>query len=530
GMGEHCRGGIPGCVITGWHGSGETVKIPRTINGRPVVQIEKEAFAKKQIKEIYLPDSVIGISERAFAESTLTYARLSKALVYIGKEAFSECALLERVYMGNVRVIDERAFFECERLRQVRLPEEVWYIKDRAFAGSGLEKLYWNKIMHSDSYIIFYTPFDKRHELIVLGDTLQRCSTCAPNELIIDIPGVTAVGASAFQKAAAKKIILSENIRFIDDMAFADSVSDRIAEEIYAPGAWKFGGRCFDVPIGIKKITVSENHFYGTEKRYLYMNESAFYRTSMEERYLGGSRENPCTCAMVRNILARVDLLRSCSESGVSFEILTLSEDGGTLIMDDRVEHTAARHIPNLGAKKLIVSRNMRMLHSFASIEDFEEIVFGNPVIYTRDYLPFRPKKSVIVRYKFDIPTYGKPVDCAVLLYLPNVAANSPEAEKLYALYDRCIAISFSFDIYDREILTLVSSYRARFTIARMRLENDYGLSSEARERYENFLLTHKRKAEFNAKKHGDTALLSLLEKLSEKTPKNTDSKEGGHK
>ncbi len=514
--------GISGCAVTGWHGSDETVKIPRSINGRPVVKIEKEAFAQKQIKEIYLPDSVIEIADRAFAESALTYARLSKALVHIGAEAFMECVSLERVYMGNVRVIDGWAFWGCETLRQVRLPEEVWYIKDRAFAGSGLEKLYWNKIFFSDSLIIFYTPYDERHKLIVLGDTLQRCSIDAPNELIIDIPGVTAVGDSAFQETAAKKIILSDKVHVIDHDAFNVGLRSNRIEEVYAPGAWILGSHCFSFN-WVKRITVSENYQYTSDnsavKGYLHLQEYSFYRTHMEERCWGGSREHPCICAMVRNILvlARVELVRNCSESDISFEILTLSEDGGTLTMDDRVEYTAARHIPNLGAKKLIVSRNMHILYSFASIENFEEIVFRKPVVSAREKLPFRPKKSVVIRFKFDFPAYGKLIDSAVLLYLPNVIKDSAEAEKLYALYDRCLGAGFNFNIYDREILTLVSSYRARFTIARLRLEGDFGLQPEARERYENFLLAHKRKAEFTAKKHGDTALLSLLEKLSEK-------------
>ncbi|MDE7295595.1 MAG: hypothetical protein K2N72_14320, partial [Oscillospiraceae bacterium] len=161
--------------------------------------------------------------------------------------------------------------------------------------------------------------------------------------------------------------------------------------------------------------------------------------------------------------------------------------------------------------------RNMNTLRSFASIEDFEEIVIQKPVIYARDSSDFHPKKSVTLRFNFDFPAYGKPIDSAVLLYLPNVVKDSPEAEKLYALYDRCLGAGFNFNIYDREILNLVSSYRARFTIARLRLEGNFGLDPEARERYENFLLFHKRKAEFTAKKQVDTALLSLLEKLTEK-------------
>ncbi|MDE7293632.1 MAG: hypothetical protein K2N72_04325, partial [Oscillospiraceae bacterium] len=244
------------------------------------------------------------------------------------------------------------------------------------------------------------------------------------------------------------------------------------------------------------------------------MEEDSFIYTDMEKRYIGGSSEKPCVCVMVRNILARVESGPRIAVSDFPRGILTLSEDGSTLTMDDRVEYTAARHIPNLGAKKLIVSRNMDTLRSFGSIEDFEEIVFQRPEVFAREKVPFHPKKSVIIRFKFNLSSYEKPIDSAVLLYLPSVADNSPQAERLYALYDRCLGKEFNFARYDSEILGLVSSYHARFTIAYLRLKGGYKLSSGARERYENFLLAHRRKAESFAIQHGDTDLLSLLEKI----------------
>ncbi|MDE6593937.1 MAG: leucine-rich repeat domain-containing protein [Oscillospiraceae bacterium] len=525
--GQYNGAGIPGCAVTGWHGSDEIVKVPRSINGRPVVKIETRAFfGNEKIREIYLPDSVIDIGRSAFfCCHSLTYARLSKSLAHIGKDAFFHCTALERVYLGGVRVVDEYVFSNCRQLTSVKLPETVELLGGFAFSATGLKKLYWNEIIHAEDRVLEGTPYIKNNSVVLLGDCLQKCCLKNVGEIIIDNSKIKSIAARCFDESVARKVILSDNVRELKGACFCTRRDGRI-DEIYAPGLWKFGNDCFSHG---QKITVSGEAEYVTENMaatgYLYIDERSFRHTQMEKLYPGGNSDNPCVCVMVRNILARVELRQSFAGSDVSREILTISEDGSTLIMDDRVQYTAARHIPNLGTKKLIVSRNMHTLRSFGSIEDFEEIVFRKPVVSAREKVPsFRPKKSVIIRFKFkfDFPAYGKSIDSAVLLYLPNVVKDSPEAEKLYALYDRCLGAGFNFNLYDSEILTLVSSYRARFTIARLRLEGDFELSPEARERYENFLLAHKRKAEFTAKKHGDTALLSLLEKLS---PKTTDPK-----
>ncbi len=519
--------GASACIITGWHGSAEIVKIPRSINGRPVVKIEKEAFKtgfKKgrykyhNIRKIYLPDSVLEIDDNAFEHCGAEYARLSKNLVRIGKEAFYGCSSLKKIYLGGARIIEECAFSYCGSLRSVRLPDRVEKLGRFAFFHSEIEKLYWNIIVKADGGVLRETPYIDNHDVILLGDCLQRCFIKGGDEIIVDSPCIGRIGEYCFSCSDVKKITLSDNIQVIETRAFHFTSKNEI--EIYAPGAFKFGESCF----WGQKVTVSEEfrRSEGSEKGFLYIEPYSFDSTEMEQDYIVGRREKPWICVTVRNILARVELRPSEINDGIPRGILTLSEDGSTLAMDDRVECTAARYIPNFGAKKLILSRSLHTLRSFASVQDFEEIVFFRiPDIHERT--KFHPKKSVLLRFRVYSYKDEKTVDSALLLYLPK-DVTSPEAQRLYGLYDKCLIY---FREYDREILNLVSSYSARFTIARLRLEGGLDLDSEARERYENFLLTHKRKAEFTAKKHGDTALLSLLEKLSEKNtyPKGDFSK-----
>ncbi|MDE7293938.1 MAG: leucine-rich repeat domain-containing protein, partial [Oscillospiraceae bacterium] len=342
--GPYNGAGIPGCAITGWHGSDKTVKIPRSINGRPVVKIETRAFfGNKEICEIYLPDSVIEIGDHAFfCCYSLKYARLSKNLAHIGEWAFCHCKDLERVYFGGTRVIDKSAFEYCKSLTSVRLPKTVELLGTSCFAYTGLQKLYWDKIICSRERVLEGTPYIENNSVVLLGDCLQKCCLKNVDEIVIDDPAVRSIGVQCFVETTARKVTLSRNVRELQGACFCARRNGWI-EEILGPGLRKFGNDCFSRG---QKITVSGEAVFVTENMaatgYLYIDERSFRDTQMEKLYSGGNSDNPCVCAMVRNILARVELGQNASGSDVSREILTLSEDGGTLIMDDRVQYTAA--------------------------------------------------------------------------------------------------------------------------------------------------------------------------------------------
>ncbi|MDE7293633.1 MAG: leucine-rich repeat domain-containing protein [Oscillospiraceae bacterium] len=206
--------GIPGCVITGWHGKDETVRVPCKIDGRPVLRIEKGVFREKNIREIYLPDCLLEIGDNAFEKCpALTRARLSKELISIGIGAFWQCDRLENVYLGNVRYIGTCAFGCCSALREIRLPDMVEYIGNRAFADSGIEKMCWNIIFYAGDHILSGTPFWKQHFFIVLGDRIQKCYFRTDGEILIEDPGITCVGDRAFVGAQAEKITFSDRVR-----------------------------------------------------------------------------------------------------------------------------------------------------------------------------------------------------------------------------------------------------------------------------------------------------------------------------
>ena len=86
-------------AVTGYGGRDSLLVIPESVDGYPVVWIGKKAFLScKTLREICLPESLMGIGDWAFAycaglESvTLPYRSLE-----IGQGAFKECAALSQI-------------------------------------------------------------------------------------------------------------------------------------------------------------------------------------------------------------------------------------------------------------------------------------------------------------------------------------------------------------------------------------------------------------------------------------------------
>lgn len=94
-----------GIVITGYNDENNippTLEIPSNIDGEPVICIGEGAFSDTNIKELYIPDSIIQIDSNSF----------------------STCNYLEHIELGtNVKYIGEDAFFKsndcCEHAPQI---------------------------------------------------------------------------------------------------------------------------------------------------------------------------------------------------------------------------------------------------------------------------------------------------------------------------------------------------------------------------------------------------------------------------
>lgn len=90
---------------------------------------------KKNIKVIYVGDSVTNIGDCAFADcSNLLRIELPDNMDSIGEYAFTNCRSLVNIVIPNgVRIIDEDTFYDCVSLQSVTIPESIVTIRSMAF-------------------------------------------------------------------------------------------------------------------------------------------------------------------------------------------------------------------------------------------------------------------------------------------------------------------------------------------------------------------------------------------------------------
>ena len=126
------------CMILGYSGTSDEVRIPAKIEGKPVTSLSIGAFLRnKTIKKVIIPDTVTMIGGHTFYECTaLESVEIPDSVTYIGDFAFAFCRALPSVTIpGSVKFIENSAFFKCTGLTSVTIGEGVDYIELHAFRG-----------------------------------------------------------------------------------------------------------------------------------------------------------------------------------------------------------------------------------------------------------------------------------------------------------------------------------------------------------------------------------------------------------
>ncbi|MDR0910072.1 MAG: leucine-rich repeat protein [Spirochaetaceae bacterium] len=97
--------------IKDYTGSSKDVVIPSSINGEPVISIGQEAFVKKGINSVYIPDTVVSIALRAFADNSIKNLVLPGSVVRMGTQAFAGNPLESITISGIWNFKSESEFF-----------------------------------------------------------------------------------------------------------------------------------------------------------------------------------------------------------------------------------------------------------------------------------------------------------------------------------------------------------------------------------------------------------------------------------
>jgi hypothetical protein len=154
-------------TITDYKGSAKNITIPQTLYGLPVTVIGKEAFMKKGLTGVVIPEGVIAIEDGeysngivgAFAGNQLTGVTIPNSVTTIGDNAFYSNKLTGVTIPDSVTRIGGQAFysnqltgvilgkglteigwraFSVNKLTSVTIPNNVTTIGDNAFSSNKL--------------------------------------------------------------------------------------------------------------------------------------------------------------------------------------------------------------------------------------------------------------------------------------------------------------------------------------------------------------------------------------------------------
>ncbi len=116
------------------------------------------AFSESDIRHVDIPESVTEIGYCAFSHCmNLRHIYLPRSIIEIGTSAFYWCKkLIEVDFHEGLETIGLDAFFSCENLGDIKIPDTVREIQDRAFAFTGIDSITFPKnlkILGRDPFI-----------------------------------------------------------------------------------------------------------------------------------------------------------------------------------------------------------------------------------------------------------------------------------------------------------------------------------------------------------------------------------------
>ncbi len=201
----------------------------------------------KNINVYNIPATVTILSKGCFMDCTSLYEiNMPNTIYVIPNRAFENCTNLEfinKTTLGNrlpdsIRMIAPNAFYNCSSLKQLTMPNELAYIDEEAFRGSGLTSFTIPK------YVTYIASgafgFCKNLERFIDGDGSTYVATdgilyetkgaevilhsypCARADEVFTITGETTdiMGKAFMGTNNLKEVILSPSLNTIPDLAF----------------------------------------------------------------------------------------------------------------------------------------------------------------------------------------------------------------------------------------------------------------------------------------------------------------------
>ena len=231
----------------------QTLELPQTLGGQPVVSIGAEAFIDcKFFEQVILPQGLRSIGLRAFMRcSELSDIILPEGLESIGDQAFWHCYELASVQLpASLKEIHANPFTGCDELEEIAFtaPNERYAIVDGALMD-GQEKR-----------LICYPPHGPLERFLVpegteiIGEYAFDC--CEGLTEIVLPEGLRVIEEYGFAYSGIRRISLPSSVEQLGDCAFYWCAD---LEEIVIPDQVKrLGDYTFFYCSSLRQITLPE--------------------------------------------------------------------------------------------------------------------------------------------------------------------------------------------------------------------------------------------------------------------------------
>ena len=253
-------------AVCGYTGTDKNIKIPDTINGKPVDVIASNSFSEKDIESVTFPKELKRIGANAFYmcpikeisafPETLEYIGecafylnrsletdlvFPKNLTMIDDSAFYGCSSVENVSFGNsLKSIGKTAFYNCS-FGNVVIPDSVTYVGDKAFYsrnithityGAGISDIMAqakDNVNFQSVNVSASNPYYSSYDGVVYskdGMTLLLYPASKPDETFEIKQGTKIIASEVFEKVRyLKEPIFPQSLETISDFAFTNCKS-----------------------------------------------------------------------------------------------------------------------------------------------------------------------------------------------------------------------------------------------------------------------------------------------------------------
>ena len=262
--------------IAGYHWSGSTVTIPETIEGYPVVEIGKGAFATSAVSEVRCEIAIDRICTGAFVNCPNLYYVMLSDVGVIETEAFNSCSELNTVWCnGTVSAVQTNAFVNCAKLKQLGATE----IEDMGYPV-------YSNCYEANYYITPNSYYSYEIDETGYGCVITGFSDDYPEELTnISIPNmingvmVTHIADGAFKDVTTlKHVEIPVNVTAIGAEAFSGCTGlESVYVSTYSENELQIGENafygCSSLEVIIPEITtfIAKGAYVGTKSKVVYI-------------------------------------------------------------------------------------------------------------------------------------------------------------------------------------------------------------------------------------------------------------------